>query len=136
MSRNNPIFGILYIFNRAIYPFVRMYGGVEISPKSQIGPGLCIMHFGPTILAKELIAGENLSILHGTTIASSSNGTPKIGNNVSIGAGATIVGNLVIGDNVTVSAGAVVTKNLPANCVAIGIPARIVNLRNFDKLDE
>jgi serine O-acetyltransferase len=56
---------------------------------------------------------------------------PTIGDNVTIGAGAKVLGGIVIGDNVTIGANAVVTKSLPDNVVAAGVPAKII--RRIDK---
>ena len=50
----------------------------------------------------------------------------KIGNNVMIGAGAVILGDLSVGDNAIIGANAVVTCDVPANTVALGVPARII----------
>ena len=130
-SRRNPLFRVLYWLSRIVYPLVRIYGGTELSPQTNIGPGLCIMHFGPTVVAKYLIAGEHLTLLHGVTIAPSTNGSPQIGNNVAIGTGAVVVGGVHIGDNVNITAGSVVTKDIPDNCVAVGIPARPIALSLF-----
>ncbi len=57
------------------------------------------------------------------------NVAPTIGNNVIIGAGAKIMGDITIGDNVTIGANAVVTKNIPSNCVVGGVPAKIIKYK-------
>ena len=57
-----------------------------------------------------------------------SGGAPHIGNNVMIGAGAVILGNITIGDNSIIGANAVVTHNVPENSLAVGVPAVISSL--------
>jgi len=93
-----------------------------------IGSGFFIQHgFSTIIVAKSI--GENCWINQQVTIGySNANEPPTIGNNVSISAGAKVVGNITIGDNVKIGANAVVMKNVPPNCTVVGIPARIVRL--------
>lgn len=62
-------------------------------------------------------------------------GYPVIGDNVRIGAGAKVLGGITLGNNVTVGANAVVVKDVPANCVVVGVPARIVR-RNGVRVNE
>ena len=127
LRRKNPIWFVLLIVNRALYPLVRMYSGLELSPRAQIGEGLYIAHFGPTIIHPHTVAGHDLTVLQGVTIGGGTGGIPHLGNNVSIGAGATVIGGIVIGDNVIVGAGAVVTKDVPDDCIVTGIPAKPID---------
>jgi serine O-acetyltransferase len=126
ISRQNPFLKFLMVFYRLIYPVIRQYGGVELSPRACIGPGLCILHFGPTVIHPDVTAGEDLTIMNGVTIGIARGGVPRIGNRVSIGCGAKIIGGIKIGDDVYIGAGAVVIKDLPDNCTAVGIPARAI----------
>ncbi len=123
-NQSNPLLKLLYLIHRIFYPLVRMYSGMELSPRTRIGPGFCAMHFGPIVIHPDVVAGENLTLLHRVTLGYAKSGTPSIGNNVAIGVGATVIGGLHIADNVSIGAGAVVTRDLPANCTAVGIPAR------------
>lgn len=122
--RKNPIFFILLIFHRILYPLVRIHSGLELSPRTQIGPGLYVAHFGPTVIHPRTIAGSNLTLLQGVTIGEHNNGVPIIGNNVAIATGAKVIGGITIGDNVTIGAGAVVIKDVPNDCTVVGIPAK------------
>src|SRR4030065_1672661 len=90
LNRRNPILFILLIFNRFFYPFIRIYTLLELTPKTMIGEGLYIAHFGPTILHSGTVAGNNLTLLPGVVIGAAKSGIPTIGNNVSIGAGAVV----------------------------------------------
>jgi serine O-acetyltransferase len=96
-----------------------------ISVEKQLGKGLFFCHgFATIVVAKSI--GENCWINQQVTIGDSSTGTPSIGNNVMIYAGALVLGNITIGDNAIIGAGAVVVKDVPANCTVVGNPARIV----------
>lgn len=121
--RKFPLVWPFVLLYRIGYLFVRLYGGVELSPRASIGPGLCILHMGPTIINPETVAGMNLTVHHGVTIGAAKTGVPSIGDNVSIGVGAVVLGGVTVGSNVIIGARAVVTKDLPSNCVAVGIPA-------------
>ncbi len=123
-SHGKLIPGIVYVLFRFAYPLIRWYSGVEIQPRTKIGSGLCILHFGPTIIHPNVIAGSNLTLMPGVTIGEAGNGTPILGDNVAIGSSAIVIGAITIGDNVNIGAGAVVTRNLPANCTAVGVPAK------------
>lgn len=70
--------------------------------------------------------GDSFRCVHCTTIGCGNGGRPVIGNNVRIGAGATIIGGIRIGDNVVIGAGAVVVRDVPDNTVVAGNPSRII----------
>lgn len=82
-----------------------------------------------TILNANTI-GDNFTCCQLTTIGNKIHGrndlVPTIGNNVSLGANVTIIGDITIGNNVQIGAGSVVVKNIPSDCVVVGNPARII----------
>ncbi len=80
--------------------------------------GICI--------AKKATIGKNCHIYQNVTIGASKGGFPKIGNNVSIFAGAVVIGDITIGDNAIIGANAVVTKDVPANTIVAGVPAKVI----------
>jgi len=84
--------------------------------------------FSIICVAKEI--GENCSIFQQVTIEYTRKGCPTIGNNVSIYAGAKVLGNINIGDNAVIGANAVVVKDVPANAVVVGNPAKIIRYRD------
>ncbi len=80
------------------------------------------------VIHRRVVVGENCRIAHGVTIGGRSDhyGVPAIGNDVLIGAGATILGPITVGDHATVGANAVVIDDVPPHAVVAGVPARII----------
>jgi serine O-acetyltransferase len=112
--------------------------GIEIAPQCSIGPGLFLPHTQGTVIGAWSI-GSNVTIFQGVTLGAreihflyKEEIRPKVSDNVSIGAGAKVLGGIVIGTNARIGANAVVLKNVPEDCFAVGVPARI--LKN-DKVD-
>lgn len=96
-------------------------------PPSPIGAGLFIRHGYSTFVNTHRI-GENLTIHQNTTVGDDGKGGyPTIGNNVFIGTGAIVLGNITIGDNVVIGAGAIVVDSVPANSVILSPKARVKN---------
>ena len=106
--------------------------GYDIPAETEIGNGFYIGHIGGIVISGKAIIGKNCNISQGVTIGFSSRGTkkgyPTIGNNVYIGPGAIIIGNINIGDDVAIGANAVVLNDIANSSVAAGIPAKIVSL--------
>lgn len=97
--------------------------------EAQIGGGLRIPHNIGIVISGKAVIGRNCEILHRVTIGTSSkNKAPHIGDNVFIGAGAKVIGNITIGDNVKIGANAVVTKDVRSNCTIVGIN-KIINYK-------
>lgn len=106
--------------------------GIQIPPGTKIGPGLYIGHFISVVVHPLTEIGANCNLSQFTTIGSNKNTPAKIGNNVYIGPGCSIVEDVTIGDNVIIGAGSVVVKNIPANCTAAGNPARVISQNHRD----
>ena len=106
----------------------RMAFGIYISGNSDIGPGFYIGHFGNICVHADL--GANCSISQGVTLGSKgagkSNGVPRLGNNVYLGAGAMVIGAVNIGDDVVIGANTVVVQDVPAGSRVVSAPARIL----------
>jgi serine acetyltransferase len=97
----------------------------QLSFSTKIGKGMSFAHPYSTILNAESI-GENFSCIHCCTIGKKNNARPVLGDNVTMGAGSMIIGDVRVGNNVIIGAGAVVVKNVPDNCVVAGNPAHII----------
>ena len=108
-----------------------MITGVEIHPAAKIGDRFFIDHGSGVVIGETTEIGENVSIyqgvtLGGTTLKRGEKRHPTLGNNVVIGAGAKVLGNITIGDYVQVGANSVVIKDVASNCTVVGIPGKVV----------
>lgn len=104
--------------------FIEITTGISIPACCRIGKGLRIHHFGGIIFHPSVTIGENCTLYHGVTIGDRGGygGAATVGNNVMIGAGAKLIGEIRVGDNCRIGANTVVTRNMPDNTVAIGSP--------------
>ena len=91
-----------------------------------IGEVFCPIHSYSTIINGGAKIGRNCTLYHCVTIAVGKNGTPTIGDNVTIGAGAIIMGGIHIGNNVNIGAGAIVIEDVPDNSTVVCSKARII----------
>ncbi len=116
---------------RMISQFSRFMTGIEIHPGATIGRGLLIDHGMGVVIGETAVVGDNCTIYQGVTLGGTGKDTgkrhPTIGNNVMIGSGAKVLGPFEVGDNVKIAAGAVVLDAVPADCTAVGVPARIIS---------
>lgn len=108
---------------------MRFFTGIEIHPGARIGRGLFIDHGMGVIIGETTIIGDNVLLYQGVTLGGTGKERgkrhPTIGNNVVIGGGAKILGNIIVGDNSYVGANAVVVKDVPVNSTIVGVPGRI-----------
>lgn len=98
---------------------------LHIESKMKVGPGFFVMHGDGTFVNAQRI-GENCRIWQQVTIGIEGTDSPTIGNNVTIYAGAKVVGKVSVGDNVTIAANSLVIKDVPSNVTVIGVPAVVV----------
>ena len=115
---------------RLISQRARRRTGIEIHPGAQIGEGLFIDHGDGVVVGETAVIGDNVTMYQGVTLGGTGKETgkrhPNIGNGVTIGAGAKVLGPITIGDNSKVGAGAIVLKDVPPNCTVVGNPGRVV----------
>ncbi len=116
---------------RYISYLTRIITGIEIHPKARIGERFFIDHGEGVVIGETTIIGDDVLIYQQVTLGGtgSEHGKrhPTIGNNVIIGAGAKVLGNITIGNNVRIGAGSVVIDNVPDNSTVVGIPGRVVH---------
>jgi serine O-acetyltransferase len=103
---------------------------VDIHPAARFGQGIMLDHATGFVVGETATAGDNCSFLHAVTLGGSGKETgdrhPKIGDNVLVGAGAKILGNIKIGSCSRIAAGSVVLSDVPPNVTVAGVPAKIV----------
>ncbi|MFA5177479.1 MAG: serine O-acetyltransferase EpsC [Candidatus Omnitrophota bacterium] len=119
----------LFFLARFISQLARWATGIEIHPGAKIGKGLFIDHGMGVVIGETAIIGDNVLLYQGVTLGGTGleqgKRHPTIGNNVVIGAGAKVLGNITIGDNSYIGANAVVIKDVPVNSTVVGVPGRI-----------
>lgn len=120
----------LPLIPRIISSFARFITGIEIHPGAQIGEGVFIDHGMGVVIGETTIIGNYALIYQGVTLGGTGKESgkrhPTLGENVVVGAGAKVLGNLQIGNNVRIGAGSVVLRDVPSDCTVVGVPGRVV----------
>jgi serine O-acetyltransferase len=115
---------------RWLSQLARWVTGIEIHPGASIGRGLFIDHGMGVVIGETAVVGSDVTLYHGVTLGGTSLSKgkrhPTIGDRVTIGAGAKVLGNITIGSDSRIGANAVVVKSVPDNSVVIGVPGQIV----------
>ncbi|GAX38678.1 serine O-acetyltransferase [Nodularia sp. NIES-3585] len=115
---------------RLISHTARFLTGIEIHPGATIGLGVFIDHGMGVVIGETAIVGDYTLIYQGVTLGGTGKQTgkrhPTVGENVVVGAGAKVLGNIQIGNNVRIGAGSVVLRDVPTDCTVVGVPGRIV----------
>jgi serine O-acetyltransferase len=115
---------------RWVSQVARLFTGIEIHPGAEIGRRLFIDHGMGTVIGETAIIGDDVTLYQGVTLGGTGKEKgkrhPTLGNNISIGSGAKLLGNITIGDNCRVGAGSVVLRSVPANSTIVGVPGHIV----------
>ncbi len=114
---------------RLLSQVARAATGVEIHPGAQIGRRFFIDHGMGVVIGETAEVGDDVMLYHGVTLGGRSlepvKRHPTLGDGVTVGAGAKVLGNIVLGHGAQVGANAVVTKDVPSMAVATGIPAKV-----------
>ncbi len=120
---------------RLIMNWTRFRTGIEIHPAAQIGKNLFIDHGMGVVIGETSVIGNNCTIYQGATLGGTgkehNKRHPTLGDNVVVGAGAKVLGNITIGNNVKIGANSVVLKDVPDDCTVVGV-GRIVNARQAE----
>ena len=123
----------LKIVAKLIFRYMQVFLGCTIPPTVIIGEEVTIAHFHGIVIHHASSIGRGSTIYQNVTLGGR-NGKPGpiIGENCVIGAGACVLGNIVVGNNVKIGANAVVLVDVPDDCTAVGVPARIIYRKDND----
>lgn len=115
---------------RVLSQMTRFATGVEIHPAAQLGRRFFIDHAMGVVIGETTIVGDDCVLYQGVTLGGTGKESgkrhPTLGNNVTVGSGAKILGNIHIGNDVKVGSNSVVVKDVPDNCTVVGVPGRVV----------
>jgi serine O-acetyltransferase len=112
-----------------VYLFIQTFIQIRIPPSAEIGAGLYVSHVGGILISPEAVIGTNCDMSHHVTIGVSAmgrRGVPRIGNNVYLGTGSTLIGKISIGDGAKIAANTLVMNTVPAGATVMGVPGRII----------
>ncbi|BAY81958.1 serine O-acetyltransferase [Calothrix parasitica NIES-267] len=124
----------IFFLPRLISHLARFLTGIEIHPAARIGKGVFIDHGMGVVIGETAVVGDYCLLYQGVTLGGTGKEKgkrhPTLGRNVTVGAGAKVLGNINIGSNARVGAVSVVLKDIPSNSTVVGIPGRIVAQRD------
>ena len=116
---------------RTLAEVTRILTGVDIHPGAHLGSSLFIDHATGVVIGETAEIGDDVTLYHGVTLGGSGADTgkrhPTIGDRVTIGAGAKILGPIKIGDDSRIGANAVVVKPVPSSAVVVGVPGQVIS---------
>ncbi len=120
---------------RIISNVSRILTGIDIHPAARIGRRFFIDHGMGVVIGATTIIGDDVLLYQGVTLGGTGNEHgkrhPTLGNNIVVGAGAKVLGNIEIGSNSRIGAGSVVVDSIPENSTVVGIPGRIVKQKLY-----
>jgi len=115
---------------RALSQLARLITGIEIHPGAQIGRRFFIDHGMGVVIGETTSVGDDVTLYQGVTLGGTGKESgkrhPTIGNNVVVGAGAKVLGNITVGENCRIGSGSVVLRDVPDNSTVVGVPAHVV----------
>jgi len=124
------------VLPRLLSHISRFLTGIEIHPGAKIGEGFFIDHGMGVVIGETAEISDNVTLYQDVTLGGTSQQKrkrhPTLGNNVVVGVGAQLIGDITIGDNSKVGAGSVVVTSVPPNATVVGVPGRVVAVRNPD----
>ena len=129
----------MVLIARIVSQINRFLTGIEIHPGARIGKGFFIDHGMGVVIGETTEIGDNVTLYQGVTLGGTGKEKgkrhPTLGSNVTVGAGAKVLGPVFIGDNSKIGAGAVVLKDTPPNSTVVGIPGKAVVRQKVDFSD-
>ena len=115
---------------RAMSQAARLVTGIEIHPGAEIGRRFFIDHGSGVVIGETTIIGDDVTLYQGVTLGGTGKEHgkrhPTLRNNVVVGAGARVLGNIIIGENCRIGAGSVVLRDVPDDSTVVGVPGHIV----------
>jgi serine O-acetyltransferase len=125
---------------RAVSQFARFITGIEIHPGALIGSGMFIDHGMGVVIGETAELGDNVTLFQGVTLGGTGKQRgkrhPTLGSHVVVGAGAKVLGPITVGDYVKIGANSVVLQDVPDHSTVVGIPGRIVRIKDERVPDE
>lgn len=122
----------LLFLARLISQIARVLTGIEIHPGATLGAGILIDHGMGVVIGETAELGDRITIYQGTTLGGTGKEKgkrhPTVGNNVVIGAGSKVLGNIKIGSNSKIGANSVVLDDVPEGATVVGIPGKVVKI--------
>jgi serine O-acetyltransferase len=116
---------------RALSQLVRSGTGIEIHPAARLGARLFIDHGSGVVIGETAEVGDDVTVYHGVTLGGTTTGTgkrhPTVGDRVTIGAGAKILGSVTIGSGSRIGANAVLLRSVPECSVVVGVPGQVIS---------
>jgi len=120
----------VFLFARLFSQLARLLTGIEIHPGAKIGRRLFIDHGMGVVIGETSIVGDDVTLYQGVTLGGTGKEHgkrhPTLEDNVVVGGGAKILGNIVVGKNSRIGAGSVVLRNVPDNSTVVGVPGHII----------
>ncbi len=115
---------------RMVSHFSRAVTGIEIHPGARIGEGFFIDHGMGVVIGETTVIGDNCHLFQGVTLGGTSTRRakrhPTLGDNVVVGAGAKVIGDITVGEGAKIGAGSVVVTNVPPRATVVGVPGHVV----------
>lgn len=134
LASHFSIWNPIGLVSRIFFKLMQIRFGFQIPHIAKIGGGFYIGHFGNIVISEKAIIGENCNVAQGVTIGRINRGprkgAPKIGDRVWVGPNSVLSGNITIGNNVLIAPLTFVNIDVPANCMVIGNPAKIIEGKN------